>query len=224
MNASKTVIISVLVYVVLFAIMYFTFINSKFTGGDAAGNALSKGLTYFLGLGVSFIIAIILTIVNMWLIRNGSSFWISALAFVPLLLPLIVFSVDNFAIGNPEQRDDMERNLRLTLEIRSSEKIDSAMLTYKTSEGGYSRKMVFVQDADNFYYDELPFTLSYETDRKFKIRSGNFETEEYYFDLGDAPEPFDYSDWIPLNLTGTHYADSLKIDFRYRIIKTNYEE
>lgn len=224
MNASKTVIISVLIYVVLFAMMYFTFINSKFSGGDAAGNALSKGLTYFMGLGVSFIIAIILTIFNMWLIRSGSSFWISALAFVPLLLPLIVFSVDNLSIGNSGQSDDLELNLRLTLEIRSSEKIDSAMLTYKTSEGGYSRKMVFIQDADNLYYDELPFTLGYETDRKFKIRSGNFETEEYYFDLGDVPEPLEYSDWIPLNLTGTHYADSLKIEFRYKVVKTNYED
>jgi len=220
MNASKTVIISVLVYVVLFAIMYFAFINSNFSGGDAAGSALSKGLVYLLGLGVSFIIAIILTIITIRLIRSDSHVWIKALAFVPILLPMIVFSVDYAGIGSPEQRDDIELNLRLILEIRSSEKIDSAMLTYTSSEGVYSRKLIFIQDADNFYYDELPITLSYDADPKFKIRSGNVETEEYSFDLGDAPEPLDYSDWIPLNTTGTQYADSLKIEFRYKIIIT----
>ncbi len=220
MNASKKVTISVLVYVVLFAIMYFTLINSKSVGGDAAGNALSNGLVYLLGLGVSFIIAIIFTIINVRLIRSGSSSWIHAFVFVPILLPLLIYSVDNFAIDNPEQSDNMELNLQLTLEIRSSEKIDSALLTYISSEVEYSRQLIFIQDADNLYYDELPFTLDYETDRKFIIRSGNFETKEYYFELGDALEPFDYSDWIPLNPTGINYSDSLKIEFRYKAVKT----
>ena len=219
MNASKTVIISVLVYAVLFAILYFTFINSKFTGGDAAGNAMSKGYTYILGLGGSFIIAIILTGINFWLMRNGSPLWIKALALVPILLPMIVIGADYFAIGNREQGDDMERNLRLTVEIRSSEKIDSARLIYKSSMGGYSRKMVFIEGANNFYYDEQPFTVSYEVDGRFKIKSGNFETEEYYFDLEDAPDPLEYSGFIPLNLIGTNYSDSLKIEFRYMVDK-----
>ena len=64
MNANKTVVIGVILYVVLFIIMSISFVNTKFTGNDPAGNGMAKGLTFFYGLGILFIIAVILTIIN----------------------------------------------------------------------------------------------------------------------------------------------------------------
>ena len=218
MNANKIIIISAVVYVVLFVITYLTVINSKFSGGDAAGNALSSGYAYLLGFGILFILAIIFTIINIWFFSQVSSLWIKLLAFIPILLPVIVFSVDYFGIGNNE-RDDIDLNFKLTLEIRSSEKIDSAAITYKSSKGGYSRKLNFNKSEDNFYYDELTFTLGDEEDRRFIINAPNIEIQKNYFRFEYFGGILDYTDWMPLKPIEPN--DSLRIEFRYKFGKVD---
>lgn len=216
MNASKIVVVDVIFYIVLFVIMYFTFSNTKFSGGDAAGNALSSGYTWLLGLGVSFVIGIILTIINIWLFKNISSVWIKLFSFVPILLPVIIFSVDYFGIGRPDQNDEFVSSLQLTLEIRSPEKIDSTTLTYKSSKGGYSRKLNFYKGEDNFYYDEFTFSLGDEEDRRFIIKAPNIEIQKNYFRFESFWGNLDYNEWTPLNPSESNIPDSMRIEFRYK--------
>ncbi len=88
--ANKVIIITVSLYIILAISMYLKFLNMGFSGNDAAGNGMSKGLTFFYGLGILFLIAVILTIVNTYFFKDITSIWIKILFFIPIILPTFV--------------------------------------------------------------------------------------------------------------------------------------
>lgn len=94
MSANKKIIVSVLSYVVLFCISGLIFAFSEFTGSDAAGNGMAQGLTLLYGaMGIS-ILALVLTIINAFVFKHVTKFWIKFLFFVPLLtIPLLAFAL-----------------------------------------------------------------------------------------------------------------------------------
>ncbi len=88
--ANKVIIITVLLYIIVAISMYLKFLNMEFSGSDAAGNGMSKGLTFFYGLGILFLIAVVLTVVNTYFFKDISSIWVKIIFFIPILLPTSV--------------------------------------------------------------------------------------------------------------------------------------
>lgn len=86
MHPNKIILIEVISYVVLYALTYNLapkFINPV---GDAAGKGMASG---FLMLGIIaafFIIAIVVTVINLFLLKGVTSTGIKFLAFVPLAM------------------------------------------------------------------------------------------------------------------------------------------
>lgn len=219
MNANKTIVIGVLVYVVLFIILSITFVNTKFTGNDAAGNGMAKGLTFFYGLGILFVIAVILTIVNAFFLNRVTHLWIKFIFFVPVLLPLVIFSIEYFEIGRPNPPSITEQVHRLTIEIRTTKKLENPRVSFRSSKGGSHSKLNYKKTEDSFHFYENSNAIFYETGRLFYIRSAEFETPEYQLEIPYEPEIAPYTNWEIFFRTKSGPQDSIRLDFRYKITK-----
>ena len=86
MHPNKIILIEVVSYIVLYALTY-TLAPRLFNPvGDAAGKGMASG---FLMLGIIaafFIIAIVLTVINLFLLKSVTSIGFKFLAFVPLVM------------------------------------------------------------------------------------------------------------------------------------------
>ncbi len=70
MTQKKFIIVSVTLYTIILVVMCCTYLGHQFTGSDPAGNAMAEGLTFFYGLGILFLIAVVFTIINAFLYKN----------------------------------------------------------------------------------------------------------------------------------------------------------
>ena len=88
----NTVILAeVIGYLILYVLLNYVAIHPVFfgfspVGGDAAGNAMAKGFGLLFVLGILFLIALALTIVNYFILRGVSNWAIRSLSFVPILI------------------------------------------------------------------------------------------------------------------------------------------
>ncbi len=219
MNANKTVVIGVILYVVLFIIMSISFVNTKFTGNDPAGNGMAKGLTFFYGLGILFIIAVILTIINAFFLNRVTHLWIKFIFFIPVLLPLVIFGIEYFEIGSPRPPSTDEQVHRLTIEVRTTKKLENPRYSFRSSKGGSHSKLNYKKAEDNFHFYENSNAIFYETGRKFYVRSDEFETPEYQLEIPYEPEIVPFTNWETFFKTKSESQDSIKFEFRYKITK-----
>jgi hypothetical protein len=160
MTATKIIIISVISYISLFSVAYLLFLNSKFTG-DAAGSGLAKGLTLLYGLGFLFLLAIILTVVHIYLFRGVTPLWVKLISFIPVLLPTFVLLIDVFGLGRPKYPTIEEQAHRLTIEIKTTTKLENATLLFRSSKGSSSSKLKPIREEQGVYfYEKSNSTLS----------------------------------------------------------------
>lgn len=98
MKPNKIILIEVISFVVLYSLTYLlapTFFNSD---GDAAGKGMTSGLL-MLGIIAAFIlIALVLTVANLFLLKGVKNKGIRFLAFVPLLIA-VCHGVYTFIFG-----------------------------------------------------------------------------------------------------------------------------
>lgn len=87
MHANKIILLEVVSYVLLYLLVYTLAprLNNP-SGGDAAGNGMSKGFLMLSIIAVFFFIAVGITITNYFVLTGGTSPGIRFLAFVPLLI------------------------------------------------------------------------------------------------------------------------------------------
>lgn len=218
MTATKIIIISVISYISLFSVAYLLFLNSKFTG-DAAGSGLAKGLTFLYGLGFLFLIAIILTIVHIYLFRGVTPLWVKLISFIPLLLPTFVLLIEYFGLGRPKDPPIEEQAYRLTIEIKTTTKLENATLLFRSSKGSSSSKLKPIREEQGVYFYEKSNLISYEEERKFYVYSNEFETTEHYLVIPYEPEVSPFTDWKVLRGMKSNNADSVMLEFRYKITK-----
>jgi len=219
MTSNKIIITSVVIYVIVLVIMYVSFSNQQFTGSDAAGNGMAKGLTFFYGLGILLLIAVVLTIVNAFFFKGISSTWIKSLFFVPIALPLLILAVTFFEIGTPRQASIEKQVHRLTFEIRTTESLKDGTFSFRSSKGGSHSKMRNEKVKDNYYVYEDRNAIFYENKRKFYIRFNGYETPEYYLDIPYKPQVIPFTNWEELNGINKETQDTVKLEFRYKITK-----
>ncbi len=221
MSANKVVVVSVSLYVILFLVSAILFYNTKFTGNDAAGNGMASGLTFLYGLAILFIIALILTGVNAFFFKNISIQWVKVLFFVPLLLPLLAFSIEFFEIGRPRVPSIDEQAHRLTYQIRTTEKLDSPKLSFRSTKGSSTGKLTFKKKAGDFYLYEKSNAIFFESERKFYISSGSLISEEYHLDIPYEPEIVPYGNWEELIWEYGDLNEALKLEFRYSVTQSD---
>lgn len=219
MTSNKIIITSVVIYVIILIIMYIGFSNQQFTGSDAAGNGMAKGLTFFYGLAILFLIAVILTIVNAFFFKGITSAWVKFLFFVPIALPLLILVVTFFEIGTPKQASIEKQVHRLTFEIRTRENLKDATFSFRSSKGGSHSKMKNEKVQDEFYVYENRNAIFYEDKRKFYIRSNGYETPEHYLEIPYKPEIIPFTNWEVLHGIHAETKDTIKLEFRYKITK-----
>lgn len=219
MTSNKIIITSVVIYVIILVIMYISFSNQQFTGSDPAGNGMAKGLTFFYGLGILLLIAVVLTIVNAFFFKGITSTWVKFLFFVPIALPLLILAVTFFEIGTPRQASIEKQAHRLTFEIRTRENLKDATFSFRSSKGGSHSKMRNEKVEDNYYVYEDRNAIFYENKRKFYIRSNGYETPEYYLDIPYKPRIVPFTNWEVLNGINKETQDTIKLEFRYKITK-----
>ena len=223
MNANKTIVIGVILYVVLFCIMSISFLNTKFTGNDAAGNGMAKGLTFFYGLGILFIIAVILTIINAFFLNRVTHLWIRIIFFIPLVLPLVIFGIEYLEIGRSAPPSIVEQAHRLTIEIRTVNKLKNPRFSFRSSKGGSHSKLNYKEMEEDFHIYENSNAIFYGTGRLFYIRSDGFQTPEYELGIPYEPMIIPYTNWETFYRSKSGSQDSIKLEFRYKISKQRFQ-
>ncbi len=218
MTTTKIIIVSVISYISLFSVAYLLFLNSKFTG-DAAGSGLAKGLTFLYGLGFLFLIAIILTVVHIYLFSGVTPLWVKLISFIPLLLPTFVLLIEFFGMGRSEYPSIEEQAHRLTIEIKSTTKLENATLLFRSSKGSSSSKLKPIREEQGVYFYERSNLISYEEGRKFYVYSNDFETTEHYLVITYEPEVSPFTDWKVLQGMKSNNVDSVILEFRYKITR-----
>ncbi len=194
MTTTKIIIVSVISYISLFSVAYLLFLNSKFTG-DAAGSGLAKGLTFLYGLGFLFLVAIILTVVHIYLFRGVTPLWVKLISFIPLLLPTFVLLIEYFGLGRSTYPTIEEQAYRLTIEIKTPTKLENATLLFRSSKGSSSSKLKPIREEQGVYFYEKSNLISYEEERKFYVYSNEFETTEHYLVIPYEPEVSPFTEW-----------------------------
>lgn len=88
MNPNKIILVEVFCFVVLYVLIYT--LAPKFnhtSGGDAAGNGMSRGFLMLSIIAAFFLIALVLTVTNYFVLKGVvTSPGIRFLAFVPLIV------------------------------------------------------------------------------------------------------------------------------------------
>lgn len=219
MTSNKIIITSVVIYVIILIIMYIGFSNQQFTGSDAAGNGMAKGLTFFYGLGILLLIAVVLTIVNAFFFKGITSTWVKFLFFVPITLPLLILAVTFFEIGTSRQVSIEKQAHRLTFEIRTAESLKGGTFSFRSSKGGSHSKIRNEKVEGGLYAYENRNAIFYEDERKFYIRSNGYETPEHYLEIPYKPQIVPFTNWEVLHGIHTDTQDTIKLEFRYKITK-----
>lgn len=219
MTSNKIIITTAVLYVIILVIAYISFTNQQFTGSDPAGNGMAKGLTFFYGLAILFIVAVVLTIVNAFFFKGITSLWVKFLFFVPTSLPLLIFIITFFEIGTPRQTSIEKQVHRLTFEIRTKENLEDATFSFRSSKGGSHSKMRSEKKEGDFYVYENRNAIFYEDKRKFYIRSNGYETAEYFLEIPYKPEIVPFTNWKVLHGIHAETKDTIELEFRYKITK-----
>ncbi|MEM7105483.1 MAG: hypothetical protein AAF502_20265 [Bacteroidota bacterium] len=217
MTANKVIIVSVSLYLVLMALCSVWYSNQSFTKSDAAGNGMASGLTFFYGLGILFIVAIVLTIFNAFFFREVTQTWIKFLFFLPLLLPLLIFSYQFFEIGRPSAADFEDRFRKLTIEIRASEKIDGGTLRFKSSNSSSSSKLRYLRTENDSFIYEKSTAISFGHYRWIQLLYEDFESKIYELEIPEEPELTPFTTWAFLYDINIEDQDTVSVEFRYKI-------
>jgi hypothetical protein len=215
--ANNIVISSGFIFILLF-LGFFIYFSTLELSGDAAGKGMEAGLTLIFGVGFLFIIALILSIINLFLIKKITSNWVKYFAFLPISLTVITFLFFFMDVGKNEPSID-EQSHRLTCEIRSSETLKNGEYFIRTSKGSQAGRMKNPKkEGDNYIYT-ISSAIFIENERKVKIDGANFESSFYIFNIPEIPKPIVFSEWTSLKIIQTDSLEKIKIELRYKVEK-----
>lgn len=212
---------SVVLYIIILISMYRAFSKRKFTGSDAAGNGMAKGLTFFYGLGALFLLAIILTIVNAFFFKDISFTWIKIIFFVPIVLPVLIIVIMSLEIGIP-RKPSIEKQLRkLSFEIRTKEKLKNATFSLHTSSGDSEGDLNNEIMEEGFYRYRNEKFIFYENKRILYIKFDGYEAIEYELGIPYKPKNIPFTNWETIAGIKKDTQDTIKLEVRFKISKAN---
>jgi hypothetical protein len=98
MHPNKIILIEVISFTVLYSLTYMLAPRLFNPVGDAAGKGMSSGFLMLGIMAVFLLIALVLTVINLFLLKGVTSTGIRFLAFVPLLIS-VCHGVYTFIFG-----------------------------------------------------------------------------------------------------------------------------
>ncbi len=219
MGADIFIVLSVVIYVVSFVRAAILYKNKKFTGSDAAGNGMAKGMTFFYGLGIFFIGAIVLTGISIFLFSSLTILWLKYVAFVPILMPVLTFLYTMLEIGRPRQVSIEDQCHTLTFEIRTSGALRNGIFGFKSSGGGSGSRLNKENSEPEYNLYKSSNAIFYETGRKFQISSDDFETTYHTLDIPHKPVVSPFTDWTTIVDFERNDNSNIDLQFRYKVSK-----
>ena len=216
MFANKLVLLSSLLYIVVFIYLAYSHSNTSFNTSDAAGNAMAKGLGLVYGLVILFVIALVLTIINAFYFGEVTSLIIKILFFVPILMPTSVLIMTVMEVGRPTPVSIDKQRHRISFEIRTKRKLSEATLGFRGTYGRSKRAIKFKEEKDGYYYYVSSAYTYHEYNREYFIRSGEIETENNKLDLPYIPVETPLTDWVKV-VAQKAVTDSFIFEVRYKI-------
>jgi len=163
MGTDIFVVLSVAIYVMSFLSAAILFSNKKFTGSDAAGNGMAKGMTFFYGLAIFFIGAIVLAGTSMFLFSSLTIMWLKYVAFVPILMSVLTLLYTMLEIGRPRQVSIEDQCHTLTFEIRTSGTLRNGVFGFRSSGGGSSSRLNEENSESEYNLYKSSNAIFYET-------------------------------------------------------------
>jgi len=191
----------------------------KNTGSDAAGNGMAKGLTFFYGLGIFFIIAVFLTGISIFLFSSLTIMWLKYIAFVPILMPVLTFLYTMLEIGRPRQVNIEDQCHTLTFEIRTSDPLRNGVFGFRSSGGGSGSKLNKENSESEHNFYKSSNAIFYETSRMFQISSADFETAYHTLDIPYKPVVSPFTDWTTIVDFEQNDNSKIELEFRYKVSK-----
>lgn len=89
MNPNKLILTETISYIILYLLSYVIAFDIRLTpGGDAAGNGMERGFLLLFLVVLFFFIAIVLTVINLFMIKKVNSRGIKLLAFFPIFISI----------------------------------------------------------------------------------------------------------------------------------------
>lgn len=219
MNLEIITITFVTLYATLFVAMAISYSKKKFTGSDAAGNGMAKGLTFFYGLGILFLIAVVLTIINAFFFKDINATWVKFLFFVPISLPVLIFTFTFLEIGIPRQASIKKQTHKLTIEVRTKEKLEDVSFSLRTSSSGSHCRVNNGKEEAGFYVHTFGSAIFYETYRVFSMRWTGYKTLKYELEIPYKPQIIPFTNWETLSGINEATKDTIKLEVRYKISK-----
>lgn len=213
------IVLSVVIYVASFIRAAILFSNKKFTGSDAAGNGMAKGMTFFYGLGIFFIVAIALVGVSIFLFSSLTILWLKYVVFVPILMPVLTFLYTMLEIGSPRQVSIEDQCHTLTFEIRTTNPLRNGVFGFKSSGGGSGSRLSKEKSKSEYTLYKSSNAIFYETGRKFQISSDDFETAYHTLDIPYKPVVFLFTDWTTIVDFKRDDNSKIELQFRYKVSK-----
>ncbi|PCI02236.1 MAG: hypothetical protein COB81_05610 [Flavobacteriaceae bacterium] len=219
----------VTLYVIILLSLYKYYLNTSFNGNELSGNAMAKGLTFFYGLGILFLIAIAFTIINSFFFKDASSIWVKFIFFIPLLLPILIFSgtlleykTPNFIIGLLKNQEKKQVH-QLLFEIRTKEKLSSAAFSFISSKKEAHIILMSGEKniEDDFYVYKNSTAIFNDHKRMFHISLGGYETTEYNLEIPYKPQIIPFTNWKILHGINKLTQDTIILEFRYKIIDSS---
>ena len=87
MHPNKIILTIAISYLIVYLIVYYVATHMNFTG-DAAGKGMAAGYTLLLVMAIFFIVAIVLSVINYFLLKRADNMESRFFAFVPIITSL----------------------------------------------------------------------------------------------------------------------------------------
>lgn len=211
MKTHKLIIAEVLIYVIAYMIAVLVLTMWRFGSASATDNSLSRVYGEVFLIITFFVIAIVLTVVNFFLLRNSTVAWVRYLACAPMLCCVLhlLFMLRHEII--PKASLEKQRHT-LTIELRTKSEWSNTKFFFRTSNvsssknfempnsmlvsAGGTRFYIQQEKAEpEWYVYQFSETIYYGSDAKFSLHSsktnenGSYLWETLFFNsmLGTNP-------------------------------------
>ena len=219
MTATKKIIFSTIIYVLIFISAIIYFVTLSFTGSDAAGNGLARGLTAIYGLVILFVIAIVFVIYNLVISRKARNMGLGVFSFIPIIFPLLILVFEY--VGAFVNREDSieEQSHTFLIEYKSTIQTEQARFSMRTDRGSSSIRVTPEKINDSIFIYSASGGLLYERNRKFQIGINDFESSNFELPIDYKPLIVSFSPWEDLALINSDIQDTIYVSYRYKVEK-----
>lgn len=219
MSATRKVIISNVIYTVIFIGVAFYLSAMRFTRNDAPGNGMAAGLTFLYTFFLLAVLATILVIYNLVISRKVKRLGLTLFSFFPLVAPVVVFGYSFLGIGSPREASIEEQSHKFSIECVTRSEIPFVYFSMRSSSGGGSSRMQPDQLNDTTFIYKASSAIFYEVNRRFQLKWDNYESTPFELPIAYKPKKTPFTPWQKLMAIDTLKRDTVFFDYRYKVEK-----